>query len=88
MKTGNKNTQWWLAELDIHGNPTLIDGAHSNRAGANRAAYIIKSLGLGSQDRRFAVAKVELSECVPSQKGVNLGAISRINEIKSQGLSK
>ncbi len=72
--------QFWLAELDQHGNPKLIDGAHSNAEGANRAAYLIKAMNLGgNQPRNFAVARVELSECVPTAAGVNLEAIRTIN---------
>jgi hypothetical protein len=73
------STQYWLAELDRHGNPKLIDGAHTDAAGANQAAYLIKVLHLGDQNRRFAVAKVELSECVPSDEGVNHEAIATLN---------
>ena len=55
--------QWWLAELDRYGNPKLIDGAHSERQGADQAAYLIRSIGLGgATPRRFAVARVELTE--------------------------
>jgi hypothetical protein len=71
------NIQYWLAELDQYGNPTLIDGAHSDAQGANRAAYLITALKLGISNRRFAVARIELSECKPSAAGVNLEAVSR-----------
>lgn len=74
--------QYWLAELDRYGNPKLIDGAHSSAKGANKAAYIIRELGLGQPDRKFAVARVELSECVPSSTGVNLKAIRTLNTIR------
>jgi hypothetical protein len=73
------STQYWLAELDRYGNPTLIDGAHSDAAGANKAAYLIKALRLGDPNRIFAVAKIELSECVPSDEGVNHEAIATLN---------
>lgn len=72
-------TQYWLAELDQYGNPTLIDGAHSDAQGANQAAYLINAMNLGKKERRFAVAKVELSECIPSAAGVNLEAVRTIN---------
>jgi len=68
--------QYWLAELDQHGNPTLIDGAHSDAEGANQAAYLIQAIGLGKRERNFAVARVELTECVPSSKGVNQRAVA------------
>jgi hypothetical protein len=55
--------QWWLVELDRYDNCVrMVDGAHSEAEGANKAAYLIKSLGalIGSEKRKFAVAKIEL----------------------------
>jgi hypothetical protein len=71
--------QYWLVSLDRYGNPRLIDGAHSDAEGANQAAYLIKSMHLSSENEKFAVAKIELLECVPSDKGVNHEAIRTIN---------
>jgi hypothetical protein len=76
--------QYWLAELDQYGNPTLIDGAHSDRQGANKAAYLIMAMKLGKPDRKFAVARVELSECMPSAAGVNLEMVRTINNMRSE----
>jgi hypothetical protein len=76
------NVQYWLAELDQYGNPKLIDGAHSALQGANQAAYLIEAMRLGEPNRRFAVARVELSECTPSAAGINLEAVRTINNIK------
>jgi hypothetical protein len=74
------SVQFWLAELDQYGNPTLIDGAHSDAEGANQAAYLIQAMNLGgNHPRKFAVARVELSECVPTASGVNLDAVATIN---------
>ncbi|CDN60002.1 hypothetical protein I35_1479 [Burkholderia cenocepacia H111] len=70
------DVQWWLAELDQYGNPKLSDGAHSERAGADKAMYLIKSLGLDNKGKRWAVARVELSEPRPSSDGVNHDAVS------------
>lgn len=53
-------TQWWLAELDMHGNPKLTDGAHSVRAGAEKALTLMQRLGL-AKDRHFAIAEVRRS---------------------------
>lgn len=65
------NVQWWLAELDQYGNPSLIDGAHEDRHGADQAAYLIRSIGLGGgRARRFAVARVELIEVNESNHGI------------------
>ena len=75
--------QYWLAELDQYGNTKLIDGAHSNEEGANRAAWLIKAMNLGGgRPRRLAVARVELSECVPTAAGVNLEAVRTINKMQ------
>ena len=76
-----RSPQYWLAELDQYDNPKLIDGSHDTAAGANKAAYIIQSLSLGKPNRRFAVAKVILSECKPSSVGVNQKAIKALKEI-------
>lgn len=70
-----RSPQYWLAELDQYDNPKLIDGSHDSAAGATKAAYIINALQLGPTNRRFAVAKVILSECVSDDKGVNQEAI-------------
>lgn len=71
--------QWWLAELDAHGNPRLVDGAHATREGADRAAYLIAAMNLASPGTRYAAARVELSEPQPSSKGVNHAAVDEIN---------
>jgi hypothetical protein len=76
--------QYWLAELDQYGNPKLIDGAHSTPQGPAQAAYLIEAMGLGARDRKFAIAKVELSRCVPSAAGVNLEAVRTINAAKER----
>jgi hypothetical protein len=78
------DVQYWLAELDQHGNPKLIDGAHSDAQGANQAAYLIRAMRLGEPGRKFAVAHVELTECVPSAAGVNLEVVRTINAAKER----
>ena len=70
--------QWWLARLDQYGNPTLTDGAHSDRAGADQAAYLIAAMNLGPGEK-YAVARVELTEPRPSADGVNQEAIALHN---------
>lgn len=79
-----RTPQYWLAELDQYGNPTLIDGSHSDAEGANQAAYLIGAMRLGKPNRTYAVARVELSPCVPSAKGVNHEAIRTINAAKQK----
>jgi hypothetical protein len=81
-----RTPQYWLAELDRYDNPTLIDGSHSSPEGVQQAAYLITHMGLGKPNRRFAVAKVELSECIPSDRNVNQEAVricaSMVDEAK------
>lgn len=73
--------QYWLAELDQHGNPKLIDGAHSTKEGANRAAYLHTRLGLTST-QRMAIAHVILSNVELNKNGVNEEAIETLNSIR------
>lgn len=70
--------QWWIAAIDMHGNPTLTDGAHADRAGADQAAYLIEALGVG-KGKKYAVARVELSEPKPNADGVNHEAVAQCN---------
>lgn len=71
-------TQWWLAELDMHGNPKLTDGAHSVRAGAEKALTLMQRLGL-AKDRHFAIAEVRLTEPTGKHGHVNEEAIATLN---------
>ncbi len=73
------STQWWLAKLDRYGNPTLCDGAHSDRAGADRAFYLFGRLGLSKDGERYAIAEVRLSEPAANAEGVNEDAIDTLN---------
>ena len=54
--------QYWLAELDQYGNPKLIDGAHSNKDGAEHALELYKQLGGCNNGTKYAIAHVTLSE--------------------------
>jgi hypothetical protein len=74
--------QYWLAEIDQHGNPKLIDGAHGDPQGPANARFLIESMHLGEPGRKFATAKVELSPCVPSAAGINLETVRTINAAK------
>lgn len=65
--TKAEQVQWWLAELDRYGNPTLVDGAHSDRSGVDRAMEIFMEVGSRGKStltrgKRFAIARVELTE--------------------------
>lgn len=74
--------QYWLAELDKHGNPKLIDGAHEDRGGAEKAATILTRLGL-AKGRDFAVAEVHISPLTGEHEPVNEEAIATLNSIKA-----
>jgi hypothetical protein len=78
-----RTPQYWLAELDQYGNPKLVDGSHDSPEGANKAAYLIQAMHLGKPGRTFAVAKVELTECVPSANGVDHEAVRAINAARA-----
>lgn len=74
--------QWWLAELDVHGNARLVDGSHSERTGADKAMYLFHALGL-SKGKRYAVARVELFEPKPSAAGVNREAVAECDKARA-----
>lgn len=59
--------QWWLAAVDHHGNPTLIDGAHDAREGAEHAAHLFNQLSV-TRGRALAVAQVLLTAVVADEK--------------------
>lgn len=75
--------QWWLAELDQYGNPRLTDGAHGDRAGADKAKYLIDAMHLAKPGTRHAVARVELSEPRPSPGGVDHEAVGLVNAARA-----
>lgn len=76
------NTQWWLAKLDQYGNPTLCDGAHSDRAGADRAFYLYGRLRLSKDGKRYAVAEVRLSDPAANAEGIDENAINLLNSAR------
>lgn len=73
-------TQWWLAELDRHGSAKLCDGPHSKRDGAEKAATLIRRLGL-DRGQTFAVAEVRLTELTGTHSPVDEIAIGTLNAI-------
>ena len=73
-------TQWWLAELDVYGNPKLADGAHDKRDGAEAALTLIQRLGF-AKERRFAIAEVRLTEPTGEHGPLNEEAIATLNAI-------
>ncbi len=72
--------QFWLAELDQHGNPTLTDGPHADRAGVEKALYIIKRLEL-TRGRVFACAEIHLTDVSAQRHNTSERALSTLNSI-------
>lgn len=72
--------QYWLAELDQYGNPKLIDGAHSDRDGAEEAATLLRRLGLAGV-RKFAVAEVRITALTGQHGPLNEEALGTLNAI-------
>lgn len=73
-------TQYWLAELDDYGNPTLVDGAHSEREGAEKAMTLMNSLTcISMDDRKFAIAEVILTKPTGEHGPLNQDAIDTLN---------
>lgn len=75
-----RTPQYWLAELDVWGNPKLCDGSHDTREGVEQAAYLYNRLGL-SKRKRFACAEVHLTPVEPKPHDVNEGALNTLNSI-------
>ena len=78
--TALPNTQFWLAKLDRHGTPDLIDGAHSTRNGVEQAAYLFARFGL-AKGERLACAEVIVTEIDAKPHGANEEAIGSLNGI-------
>lgn len=73
-----EKAQWWLAEVDSYGTGWLSDGPHQDRQGANQAFCLINAINL-SPGKKWAVARVELSDPVTDSRGVNHEAVATIN---------
>lgn len=68
------DTQWWLVELDQWNNPRLVDGAHANKSGADKALFIITGMGL-AKDKTYLSARVDFFDPKPTSNGVNMQAL-------------
>lgn len=73
--TEEQTPQFWLAELDPHGNPRLLDGAHRTREGVEKAAYLHMRLGL-QKGLTFACAEVHITPVEAAPHGANEEALS------------
>ena len=74
------DSQWWLAEMDQYGSAKLCDGPHLKRDGAEKAATLIRRLGL-HRGRKFAVAEVRLTDLTGTHSPVDETAIDTLNAI-------
>lgn len=71
--------QYWLAELDQHGNPTLVDGAHDKPSGVETAMYLFKRLGLAKPKQKYGMAKVVITDVEAKSHGAHEGSIEACN---------
>jgi len=72
--------QWWVADIDRHGNPLLEDGAHSNREGCEKALYIMRRLGLRPHQKR-AICRVEIYPPEAKAHDADESALTILNSI-------
>lgn len=74
------SVQWWVADLDRYGNPTLSDGAHGDREGCEKALYIMARLGLRPEQKR-AICRVEIYPPEAKAHDANEDALRTLNGI-------
>lgn len=73
--TDLRSPQFWLAEVDQHGNPRLVDGSHATRQGVEQAAYLYANLGMG-KGKSYACAEVVLTPVDAVAHDVNEEAVA------------
>ena len=71
--------QYWLAEIDQHGNPSLVDGPHSRPLGVETAMYLFKRLGLVRRGQKFGMAKITITDVEAKSHGAHEGSIEACN---------
>lgn len=72
--------QYWLVELDQHGNPVLKDGAHPDRTGVESALYILTALGF-NRGAKYACAEIALTDVEAIAHDTNHDAIEVLSSI-------
>lgn len=72
------STQWWLAEIEPYGLPTLKDGPHNDRAGVEKALYLFRRLGIG-KSKAYGCAEVHLTDVEPVAHDANEEALGILN---------
>ncbi|WP_222102712.1 hypothetical protein, partial [Robbsia andropogonis] len=68
--TGPHLVQWWLAKVDSYGAAWAFDGPHSDRAGADKAAYLMAAFGLQKEGEHYAVVEARITDPRPSATDV------------------
>lgn len=76
--------QWWLAKLDSYGTAWTFDGPHGERAGADKAAYLMPALGLQKAGEEYVVVEARITEPRPNSTGVDHGAVAQIAAIAKE----
>lgn len=65
-----RTPQYWLAQIDDHGDARLINGPYNTADEVNGKPQVIVEIGLKfNPPARFAVARVELSEWQTVRRG-------------------
>lgn len=78
-KSEVEQIQFWLAELDRYGNPKLVDGAHRERSGAEKALTLLNRLPMINTDgKRYAIAEVRISEPTGEHGPLNENALAAL----------
>lgn len=71
--------QYWLAEIDVHGNPTLVDGAHDKSAGVEQALYLLKRMGLADRKAKYGMVRLTISDVEAKSHGAHEGSVEACN---------
>jgi hypothetical protein len=75
MDARETRVDWWLALKGPHEYAKeLLDGPHSDRAGVEKALYLIRGMGLAG-DRKFCCVRVEQTEVEPKPHDTNHEAL-------------
>lgn len=78
----SERVQYWLAEVNKYDVAKLMDGPHQDETGPETALELIKRLPmLGECGRKFAIAKVILSDPTGKHGPINKKAIETLSSL-------